>query len=117
MNSGKSIKVKRKESILLELLNEAFATLNDSRINSLNIIAVVCSKGASDCKVYLEKSFLTKEEQKESLKLLKKANGLISRYCLESSGWYRIPKFSWTFDELFEKENRIEELFKKIKRE
>ena len=58
MNSGKSIKVQRKESILLELLNEAFATLNDSRINSLNVLSVVCSKGASDCKVYLEKSFL-----------------------------------------------------------
>ena len=117
MNSGKSIKVKRKESILLELLNEAFATLNDSRINSLNVLSVVCSKGASDCKVYLEKSFLTKEEQKEALKLLRKANGLISRYCLESSGWYKIPKFSWTFDELFEKEIKMEQLFEKIKRD
>jgi hypothetical protein len=36
MSNPKSIKVQRKESILLELLNEAFATLNDNRVNSLN---------------------------------------------------------------------------------
>jgi ribosome-binding factor A len=112
--SNKSIKVQRKESLLVELLNEALSTLNDNRLNSLTVLDVVCSRGASDAKVYLEKSFLTKEEQKQILKLLKKANGLISKYCLESTGWYKVPKFTYTFDDLFEKENRIEELFKKI---
>ena len=114
--SEKSIKVKRKESILVELLNEALTTLNDSRVNSLHILDVVCSRGASDAKVYLEKSILTKEEQKEVLKLIKKANGMISRYCLESTGWYKVPRFTWTFDEHFEKENKMEELFKKIQK-
>jgi len=114
--SNKSIKVQRKESILVELLNEALSTLNDSRINSLTVLEVVCSKGASDAKIYLEKSLLSKEEQKEALKLLKKANGLISKYCLESTGWYKVPKFTYTFDELFEKENKMEELFNKIKK-
>jgi ribosome-binding factor A len=85
--SNKSIKVQRKESILVELLNEALSTLNDSRLNSLTVLEVVCSRGASDAKVYLEKSLLTKDEQKEALKLLRKANGLISKYCLESTGW------------------------------
>jgi ribosome-binding factor A len=114
--SEKSIKVQRKESILVELLNEALSTLNDSRLNSLHVLDVVCSKGASDAKVYLEKSILTPKEQKEVLKLIKKANGLISRYCLESTGWYKVPKFTYTFDELFERENKIEELFAKIKK-
>ena len=114
--SEKSIKVQRKESILVELLNEALSTLNDSRLNSLHVLDVVCSKGASDAKVYLEKSILTPKEQKEVLKLIKKANGLISRYCLESTGWYKVPKFTYTFDELFERENIIEELFAKIKK-
>ena len=113
--SNKSIKVQRKESILVELLNEAFSTLSDSRLNSLQVLDVVCSRGASDAKVYLEKSILSKEEQKEVLKLIKKANGLISRYCLESTGWYKVPKFSYTFDELLEKENKMEQLFEKIK--
>jgi len=112
----KSIKVQRKESILVELLNEALSTLNDNRLNSLNVLDVVCSRGASDAKVYLEKSFLTDKEQKEALKLLKKANGLISKYCLESTGWYKVPRFTYTFDELFEKETKIEELFNKIKK-
>jgi ribosome-binding factor A len=114
--SNKSIKVQRKESILVELLNEALSTLNDSRLNSLNVLEVVCSRGASDAKVYLEKSLLTKDEQKEALKLLRKANGLISKYCLESTGWYKVPKFSYTFDDLFEKENKMEKLFNKIKK-
>ena len=114
--SNKSIKVQRKESILVELLNEALSTLSDSRVNSLQVLDVVCSRGASDAKVYLEKSILSKEEQKEVLKLLKKANGLISRYCLESTGWYKVPKFTYTFDELLEKENKIEELLEKIKK-
>ena len=114
--SNKSIKVQRKESILVELLNEALSTLNDSRVNSLQVLDVVCSKGASDAKVYLEKSILTKDEQKEALKLLKKANGMISRYCLESTGWYKVPKFTYTFDTLLEKENKMEELFEKIKK-
>jgi len=114
--SAKSIKVQRKESILVELLNEALSTLSDSRLNSLQVLDVVCSRGAQDAKVYLEKSILSKEEQKEVLKLLKKANGLISRYCLESTGWYKVPKFTYTFDELLEKENKIEELLEKIKK-
>ena len=114
--SNKSIKVQRKESILVELLNEALSTLSDSRVNSLQVLDVVCSRGAQDAKVYLEKSILSKEEQKEVLKLLKKANGLISRYCLESTGWYKVPKFTYTFDELLEKENKIEELLEKIKK-
>ena len=114
--SEKSIKVQRKESILVELLNEALSTLNDSRLNSLQVLDVVCSKGANDAKVYLEKSILTTKEQKEVLKLIKKANGLISRYCLESTGWYKVPKFTYTFDELFERENKIEKLFEKIKK-
>jgi len=114
--SNKSIKVQRKESILVELLNEALSTLSDSRLNSLQVLDVVCSRGAQDAKVYLEKSILSKEEQKEVLKLLKKANGLISRYCLESTGWYKVPKFTYTFDELLEKENKIEELLEKIKK-
>ena len=114
--SEKSIKVQRKESLLIELLNEALATLNDNRLNSLNVLDVVCSKGASDAKVYLEKSFLNEKEQREVLKLLKKANGLISKYCLDSTGWYKVPRFTYTFDELFEKENKMEELFRKIQK-
>jgi len=114
--SSKSIKVQRKESILVELVNEALSTLNDSRVNSLSVLEVVCSKGASDAKIYLDKSILSNDEQKEDLKLLRRANGSISRYCLESTGWYRVPRFTYTFDELFEKESQMEELFKKIEK-
>jgi ribosome-binding factor A len=114
--SYKSIKVQRKESVLVEVLNEALSTLNDSRLNSLQVLDVVCSKGASDAKVYLEKSILSQDEQKEALKLIKKAKSLIDSYCLKSTGWYKVPRFTWTFDEMFEKENKLEQLFEKIKK-
>jgi len=75
--SEKSIKVQRKESILVELLNEALSTLNDQRLNSLQVLDVVCSRGASDAKVYLEKSILNEKEQKEVLNLIVEAKKVV----------------------------------------
>jgi len=42
------IKRKRTESVLREIIPEALATLDDSRINSLLVTEVVCSRGRSD---------------------------------------------------------------------
>ena len=61
------IKRHRVESVLKELLPEAFSSLSDERINSLAVTDVKCSKGRSNAKVYLDKSFLTK---KSKVKLL-----------------------------------------------
>ncbi len=58
------IKRKRTEARLQELIPEALASMNDSRINSLNVTEVICSRGRYDAKVYLDKSFLTQDEQK-----------------------------------------------------
>ena len=52
------IKRHRVESVLKEILPEAFSSLNDERINSLAVNDVKCSKGRSNAKVYLDKSFL-----------------------------------------------------------
>ena len=114
---GKSIKVQRKESILKEVIPEALASMNDNRINSLSVIDVVCSRDGSDAKVYLEKSYLNEKEQKEALKQLKAARGYIQSQTLKATGWYRVPNLTFTFDELLEKENKMEELFEKIKKD
>ena len=111
----KSIKVQRKESLLKEIIPEALSQMNDSRIRGLSVVDVVCSRDGSDAKVYLEKSVLTKQEQSISLKQLKKAKGYIESYCLKATGWFKVPKLQFTFDELLERENKMEELFAKIK--
>jgi len=112
---GKSIKVQRKESILKEIIPEALSQMNDNRINTLSVVDVVCSRDGSDAKVYLEKSYLNEKEQKQSLKQLKQARGYIQNYTLKATGWYKVPNLTFTFDELLEHENKMEELFKKIK--
>jgi len=111
----KSIKVQRKESILKEIIPEALSQMNDNRINSLSVVDVVCSRDGSDAKVYLEKSYLNEKEQREALKQLKQARRYIQNYCLKSTGWFKVPNLSFTFDDLLERENKMEELFKKIK--
>jgi len=110
----KSIKVQRKESLLKEIIPEALSQMNDSRIRGLSVVDVVCSRDGSDAKVYLEKSYLTDKEQRESLKQLKQARGYIQRYCLKITGWYKVPNLTFTFDDLLERENKMEELFEKI---
>jgi ribosome-binding factor A len=114
---GKSIKVQRKESLLKEIIPEALSQMNDGRIRGLNVVDVVCSRDGSDAKVYLEKSYLNEKEQREALRQLKQARGYIQNYCLKSTGWYRVPNLTFTFDDLLETENRMEELFEKIKKE
>jgi ribosome-binding factor A len=108
------IKRHRVESVLREIIPEAFGTLDDERINGLTVTDVVCSKGRSDAKVYLDKSFLTPKEQGEALKQLRTVAGYIQNHCKQSEGWFKAPRFVFEFDEQLEKVSRIEELFKQI---
>jgi ribosome-binding factor A len=111
---AKSIKVQRKESLLREILSEVLSQMGDSRIRGLGVIDVVCSRDGSDAKVYLEKSYLNENEQKQALKKLKQARGYIQAQTLKATGWFKVPNLTFTFDELLEQENKMEELFKKI---
>jgi len=108
------IKRHRVESILKEIIPEALGTLDDVRINALLVTDVVCSKGRSDAKVYLEPSFLSDEEQQEALRQLKKVSGYIQNHCKQNEGWFKAPRFIFEFDKQLENVTRIEELFKKI---
>jgi len=110
------IKRHRVESVLKEIIPEALATLDDTRINSLLVTDVVCSKGRSDAKVYLDKSFLSPKEQGEALKQLRTVAGYIQNHCKQSEGWFKAPRFTFEFDDQLEKVSRMEELFKQISR-
>ncbi|DAB27490.1 MAG: ribosome-binding factor A [Sulfurimonas sp. RIFOXYD12_FULL_33_39] len=111
------IKVKRTESILLELIPEALGSLNDKRLHQLDIIDIKCSRGRSDAKVYIDPASFSQEEKSDFLKLLKKARPIIESFCLKDQGWFRSPKFTFEFDEQLKKAQSIEELFKKIAKE
>jgi len=108
------IKLKRTESVLLELVPQALGSLNDKRLHELNILEVKCSRGKSDAKVYINPAEFSESEQREYLKLLRKARPIVETYCLKDQGWYRCPKFTFEFDEQLEKSRNIDALFKKI---
>jgi len=111
------IKRHRVESILKEIIPEALGTLDDSRINGLLVTDVVCSKGRSDARVYLEKSFLSQKEQGEALKQLRAVSGYLQNHCKQSEGWFKAPRFTFEFDEQLEKISKIEKLFQQIEKE
>jgi len=111
------IKLKRTESVLLELIPQALGAMNDKRLHELDILEVKCSRGKSDAKVYINPHELTEQEKRDYLKLLRKARPIVETYCLKDQGWYRCPKFTFEFDEQLEKSKNIDELFKKIAKE
>ncbi len=113
----KSIKLKRVESILRELIPEALSSLDDPLISNVAVLDVDCSRGKYDAKVYLDPSFTDKNEEKEILVHLKKASSYIENYCKQAEGWYRSPKMKFLFDHSLEKQNRMDELFEKISKE
>ena len=108
------IKRHRVESVLKEILPEAFSSLNDERINSLVVTDVKCSKGRSNAKVYLDKSFLNEKEQGDALKQLRKVAAYLQNHCKQSEGWFKVPIFTFEFDHQLEEISRIEDLFKQI---
>ncbi len=108
------IKRHRVESVLRELLPEAFSTLSDERINSLTVTDVKCSRGRSNAKVYLDKSFLNEKEQGEALRQLRKVGAYLQNHCKQSEGWFKAPIFTFEFDDQLEEVTRIEDLFKQI---
>lgn len=112
----KSINLQRTESLLMELIPEALATLADSRINSLPITAVNCKNGKYDALVYFDGSDYDNKEINQIVALLVKANGRIKSHILASTGWYKCPNFKFINDKSLEKSLNIEALFAQIKK-
>ncbi|MEA1982515.1 MAG: 30S ribosome-binding factor RbfA [Campylobacterota bacterium] len=111
------IKLKRTESVLLELIPQALGAMNDKRLHVLDIIEVSCSRGKSDAKVYINPHDLTDQEKRDYLKLLRNARPIVETYCLKDQGWYRCPKFTFEFDEQLAKTKKLDDLFKQISKD
>jgi len=112
--SEAKIKQQKTESILKEIIPEALASLSDGRLHGLAVVNVVCSRGRSDAKIYLDPAFILKEEKEPIIRLLQKARIVIEKHCANEQGWFRTPKLSFTFDDTLSHENKMTELFKKI---
>lgn len=112
----KSVNLQRTESLLMELIPEALATLNDERIKGLAVTEVNCKNGKYDATVYYDGSDFSKQEQKILNQLLNKANGQIKSYCLSATGWYKCPNFKFKADDKLEESMHLESLFEKIKK-
>ena len=110
------IKVKRTESILQELIPEALSSLNDARMHELDVIEVVCSRGRSDAKVYIDPSHFTDEERAFYQKQFRKVAPIIEEYCLKDQGWFKSPKLTFEFDDQLKKSQSMEDLFKRIEK-
>lgn len=113
----KSINLQRTESLLMELIPQALSQLQNSKINSLPITGVNCKNGKYDAIVYFDGSDFDKDEVKEVIESLKKANGRIKSDVLASTGWYKCPNFKFELDTSLEKSKKIEDLFAKIKKD
>ena len=112
----KSVNLQRTESLLMELIPEALATLNDARINNLAVTEVNCKNGKYDAIVYYDGSDYSKQEHQILNTLLNKANGQIKSYCLSATGWYKCPNFKFKADDKLEKSMKIDALFEQIKK-
>ncbi len=111
------IKRHRVESVLKEIIPSALATLDDPMINTLNVTDVVCSKGRSDARVYLDKTLINEDEQKIILKKLHSLSSYIQNHCKQTEGWFKAPYFTFEFDTQLDNINKMEELFAKMHKE
>lgn len=112
----KSINLQRTESLLMELIPEALSNLDDSRINSLPITGVNCKNGKYDAIIYFDGSDFDKNEIKDVISLLNRANGRLKTHILASTGWYKCPNFTFQNDTSLEKSKHIEDLFAQIRK-
>ncbi len=108
------IKQKRTESLLLELIPEAISSLSDARLHEINVVEVVCSRGRSDAKVFLDAHSYTEKEKNTFLKLLRGALPIIEAHVMQDQGWYRCPNLTFEYDTHFAHVSKMEDLFKQI---
>ena len=106
-----SIHLERTQSLLKELLIEALSSLEDSRISSVSITDVVCSRGKYHAQVFIHTDI---EDKAQILKMLRRAQGILREYVLSNSGWYKCPRLEFVIDESMDRVQNLERLFASI---
>jgi ribosome-binding factor A len=111
------IKRHRVESTLKEIIPEALGSLDDPLIQNVVVTDVVCSRGRSNARVFLDLGVYTKEEKKEIIQKLYKLSGYLQTHCKQTEGWFKAPIMTCEFDTQPEQIRKIESLFKKMREE
>lgn len=114
MQNKSKILQARKEAYLLEIISSAMANLDDDRLNALEILAVKCSKGKHDAKIFVNASDIDKQAQMQILNAFNKAKHLLKEYVLSATSWYHSPNFTLVFDNTLQIQNRLDDIFKQI---
>ena len=114
MSKIKSVKLKKDEAYLKNVLTSALYELDNSLINSLVVTRVDCQKGKYDAKVYFDSSEFDEHSLLNLQKELKKATPLIMSHTLSISGWFKCPEFVFKPDNELANTNRILNLIKQI---
>lgn len=109
-----SVHLERTQSLLKELLIEALSSLEDSRISSVSITDVICSRGKYNAQVFIHTD---SEDRTMVLKALRKASGILREYVLSNSGWYKCPKLEFVVDESMARVQSLERIFQSIAQE
>ncbi len=112
-----NIKQQRTESLLQEVLSLALSQLQDTQINTLTITGVKCSKGKQSAEVYIEGTDIPHDERKAILEQLKKAQGILKEYVLNSTQWFRSPNLIFKFDDTLHSANNLDSIFAQLERE
>ena len=113
----KSIKLKKTDSILKDLISEALMSLDEGILAGICVSNVDCSKGKYDAKVYMEDVSFTKNQKVDILNCLNKSKTYIRSYCFQRSKWYRFPSLSFEFDNSLRRRNDINSMLSKLQME
>ena len=109
-----NVKLLKSQSLLQEALQEVLFDLEDTRLKSIAITRVECSRGKEVAKVFLDKNSLGEVDSMQILKLLKKASGVIKANLQAQLSWYRTPNLTFAIDDSLAEMNKLEAIFRQI---
>lgn len=111
------IKLLRTQTLLKELIPEALSQMGNSKLHELSVTEVICSRGRSDAKVFIDPTGVELKDEASYLAMLSKARHSIEEYCKNDQGWFRCAYLTFEFDHQLEHNSKMEDLFSKIEKE
>ena len=112
------IKKEQKESLLFKEISGLLlrASIDDPNLSGLSVIRAKLSPDKSVCLVYIYTANGL-DEYKKKLDTLKLYKPSLRKAVSKAIKGRYVPDIKFQFDEQFEKQNKIEELFEKLKKE
>lgn len=115
---SRDIKKGQKESLLFQEISSLFlkTSMDDPRLQGLFINRVELSPDKGHCSVYFY-SFKGEEDFNEKLEILKLYKPSLRKALAQKIKGRYVPEIVFKYDKQFEKQQGIEDLFEKLKKE